>query len=420
MADTEVIIVGGGLAGINCARVLEEHGKDYLLIEGSNALGGRVKTDKYKGFLLDHGFQVFLSAYPEARQVLDYDTLDLHCFKPGSVIRIDDKFETITDPANQPMQALGSLFSPIGSISDKFKLASLRNRVMSKSPDDIFREVNNLTTLEYLKQKGFSEKIIDRLFRPFLGGIFLNRDLQTSARMLEFVFRMFSEGETCLPAKGMQSIPESLSNMLPKEKLKLNTKVDYSEGNKVFLSNGETISAKAVVIATEAPEAARILGIEGLDLSSIGNACLYFSAPKPPVKEPMLVLNGNDDGPVNSLAVLSNVAPTYAPKGKHLISISVIDQDRVYDPGLTESVSEQLKSWFPKTEVDQWEHLRNYIISYALPRKHPQHFLKDTRQLGLEKHQFICGDHLFTASVNGALASGRQTGERILKYLTKA
>jgi len=156
MADTDVIIIGGGLAGINCARHLQQEGIDFRLVERGERLGGRIKTDEYKGFLLDHGFQVFLSAYPEARQSLDYDALRLHAFKPGSIIRINNRFETITDPANQPLQAVGSLFSPVGTISDKFKLASLRNKIMNKSPEAIFGADHHLTTMEYLKQEGFS------------------------------------------------------------------------------------------------------------------------------------------------------------------------------------------------------------------------------------------------------------------------
>ncbi len=420
MADSDVIIIGGGVAGINCARHLQKKGISYYLVEKTEALGGRIKTDHYKGFLLDHGFQVFLSAYPEAAQVLDYEALNLHAFRPGSIIRINDRFEKITDPANQPFQALGSLFSPIGTISDKFKLASLRNRIMNKSPNTIFDEDYELTTLEYLKKEGFSDKIIDRLFRPFLGGIYLDSNLSTSYKMLEFVFRMFSEGDTCLPEKGMQAIPNQLASDLYQERILLNRKVNAVENTSIKLEDGGSLNARAVVMATEAPHAAHLLGIKEIDVPFNRTSCFYFSAEKPPVDDPLLVLDGNREGPANSLAVLSNVVPSYAPAGKHLCSISVIDEANIQKPDLKDQLLRQMEDWFGRSEVKNWEHLKTYQIDYAVPPKGPKHFIKNSRNLNLKDGQFICGDHLFTASTNGALASGRHAAEQVKTWLTRS
>ncbi len=417
MRDTTVIIIGGGIAGINCARHLQKQGVDFCLVESTDSLGGRIKTDEYKGFLLDHGFQIFLSAYPEAHQVLDYDALEFKAFKPGAVIRVNERFEKITDPTSQPLQALGSLFAPIGTFSDKFKLASLRNRVMNKSPETIFADQQNLSTLDYLKNEGFSDKIIDRLFRPFLGGIYLNSDLQTGSKMLEFVFRMFSEGDACLPKNGMQAIPIQLSSDLPSGQIILNSRVEAIEGNQVKLQSGETLSGKAVVVATEGPEAANLLEINNIDVSYNRNYCYYFSTEVSPTEEPMLMLDGDRGGPVNSLTVMDKVAPNYAPDGNHLLSLSIIDETNIQDPNLDENVLKHMESWFGRETVNRWEHLQTYSIDYAVPKKERGDFLKDPYALNIPENHFIAGDHLVTASTNGALASGRYAAERVIKYL---
>ncbi len=412
MVHTSTIVIGGGLSGINCARYLERAGYDYRLIEATDTLGGRMKTDKYKGFLLDHGFQVFLSAYPEAMQTLDYERLNLQAFLPGSIIRINDSFQKLVDPANQPLKALGSLFAPVGSIKDKFKLASLRSRIMNKPPETIFKEQKGLSTYQYLKQQGFSEKIIDRLFRPFLGGVYLSRELETSSQMLEFVFRMFSEGDTCVPTTGIQAIPLQMAETIPGSKIIYNQSVKQITSEAVRLANGEELSADNIVLATEAPQAAHLLNLPGLDVGQNSTTCLYFSIEgEPPTKEPLLVLNGSSDGPINSIAVMSQVAGNYAPKGKHLVAVSLVGAAK---SDKKDQVVAQLKDWYNPSYIDQWEHLATYEVPYGLPDKSPGNFLKNPSALNLADNHFICGDHLVTPSQNGAMASGRQAAEAVL------
>ena len=412
MVHVPTIVIGGGLAGINCARNLEIAGHDYRLLEATGRLGGRMKTDEYRGFLLDHGFQVFLSAYPEAMQVLDYERLELQPFMPGSIIRINQSFQKVVDPANQPFQALGSLFAPLGSLQDKFKLASLRSKIMNQAPEAIFSSKKGLTTYQYLRAQGFSEKIIDRLFRPFLGGIYLSRELETAAQMLEFVFRMFSEGDTCVPANGIQAIPLQLAENIPAEKLMLNHAVRQIDGNELILSSGETLSADNIVVATESPQADRLLNLPAIDAGQHSTTCLYFSTGgEPPTRDRLLILNGNHDGPINSIAVMSQVAPRYAPPGKHLMAVSLVGPPPA-EP--LSQVIEQLKSWYKPAYIDQWEHLATYQVSHGLPDKSPAHFLRDPLAFNLPDNYFLCGDHLATASQNGALASGRLAAERVL------
>ena len=173
----DVLIIGAGLAGLSCSRTLEDYGISYLLLEASDTVGGRVRTDHVNGFLLDRGFQVFSTAYPEARQMLDYPALKLHHFSPGAMIRFGGKWHPMLDPFRQPFSALQSLLNPIGTCSDKFRVAKFRHRALSGSVPDVFNRPET-STLEYLKNSGFSASMIERFFRPFLGGVFLDTELK--------------------------------------------------------------------------------------------------------------------------------------------------------------------------------------------------------------------------------------------------
>jgi len=260
-AKAEVIIMGGGLAGLCCALKFHQEGIPFLLLEASDAVGGRVRTDRMEGFLLDRGFQVLLTAYPEAQRVLEYKALDLHYFYPGAMVRFGGKFHKVADPWRRPLDALGGLFSPVGNIADKMKVGRLCRKTMEGSVEDLFRRPE-MTTLKSLQEIGFSEKMIDRFFRPFLGGVFFNRELEISSRMFEFGFRMFSSGETALPGGGMGAIPNQIASRLPAESLRLNSRVESIQDRSVLLSSGEKVTADALVLATEGPEAARLLGEE--------------------------------------------------------------------------------------------------------------------------------------------------------------
>ncbi len=220
----DVLIVGAGLAGLCCARRLQSQGIRFQILEASDAVGGRIRTDYVEGFRLDRGFQVFLTSYPEARQSLDYQALRLRPFQPGALVRYGGRFHELSDPWRRPLASLGSLISPIGSLGDKLRVARLRARVLKGSIEDRFYDPE-LTTLGALQDDGFSASMIDRFFRPFLGGIFLDAELRTSSRMFQFVFRMVSLGSVCLPADGMEAIPRQLASALPPGSIRLGARV---------------------------------------------------------------------------------------------------------------------------------------------------------------------------------------------------
>lgn len=410
----QVLIIGAGLAGLTCAWNLHHAGVSFQILEAANSVGGRMQTDVVDGFLLDRGFQVLLTAYPEARKMLDYSALSLSKFYPGAMVRAGERFHRVADPLRQPLDALANIFSPIGTLADKLRIARLRRRVTTGKLDELFNRPET-KTLAALQSEGFSDVLIQTFFKPFLGGVFLDPDLDTSSRMFEFLFRMFSLGDTSLPANGMRAIPEQILARLPPDAVRLNTPVKKVMTNTVSLGSGEELSADAVVVATDGYTAAQLLERRAPRWHTV--ACIYFAADRPPINEPLLVLNGNGDGPVNNLCVPSLVSSSYAPAGAALISATVLRPER-YEPVWIEGiVREQLSNWFGP-QVRQWEHLRTYQINRALPEQLSLSSAKARASGYVTKGLYLCGDHTENSSINGAIKSGRVVAETVVSDLS--
>jgi phytoene dehydrogenase-like protein len=418
--ERKIVIVGAGVAGLCCALELQAAGLSCLVLEASDVPGGRVRTDRVDGFLLDRGFQVLLTAYPEVRRVLDLPALRLGTFAPGALVWTGGKLHRVADPFRQPWALPATLLAKVGSFTDKLNIARLRREVCAGSLDDLLARPET-TTLEALRQRyGFSERMIDTFFRPFLGGIFLERELATSSRMLDFVFRMFSLGRAALPAAGMGAIPAQLVARLTAKSgagaatLRLGTQVAALEDGGVRLASGQRITAAAVVLATAAGDATHLLPGLNTPLSRM-TACVYYSATQPPPVGRFLVLNGEASGPVNNLCVPSNVKRGYAPAGKALIAASVLGTEaELTDPGLEAAVRRQLTTWFGAA-VAGWRHLRTDLVRDALPARRslePADLPARCRP-GL----YLCGDHRTTPSLQGAMASGRRAAEAIREAL---
>jgi phytoene dehydrogenase-like protein len=416
MAAPEVLIVGAGLAGLGCALRLREIGIPFHIVEASDAVGGRVRTDQLDGFRLDRGFQVLLPAYPEAERTLDYAPLDLKPFKHVDLIRFGGRFHRIADPRLEPWTAVKSLFGPIVSLRDSFRTMSLISKVKAGKAEDQFRRPEGLT-LDFLRWGGrFSETMIDRYFRPYFSCIFLERDLVTSSRSFRFIFRALLEGGATVPAAGMGAIPRQLADRLPAEAIRLNAAVEKVEAGKVALRGGEVMAERVIVIATDGPTAARLLPNDVRDPGSRAVTCVYFAADESPVEEPVLLTNADDPGPVNHLAVMSDVAPSYAPAGAALVSVSVLGDLAIDDAALTAAVREQLSRWFG-CAVNRWRHLRTYRIHHALPDQTAPALDEPERPVRLDDGLYICGDHRQHGSIHGALASGWRAAQAVAEDL---
>jgi phytoene dehydrogenase-like protein len=414
--DGGVYVVGAGLAGLRCARRLQEQDVAATVLEAGDEVGGRVRTDRVDDFLLDRGFQVLLTAYPEATDALDYRELELRPFYPGALVRTGGRFVTVADPFRRRWDGLRTVLAPVGSLGDKLKVASLRRRVTAGTLEDLFARPET-TTREALADHGFSDTIVDRFFRPLFGGVLLDRELGTSSRMFEFVYRMFAVGDVALPARGMGAIPEQLAAGLPPDRVRLGQRVTAVGGGGLTLANGEQLQARAVVVATDGPTASGLLGGEPPAPASLAASCLYFAADSAPVDEPIIVLDGDGQGPVNHLCVPSTVAPAYAPPGAALVSAAVLDRpDLPRGPDLEAAVLGQLADWFGSAVVG-WRHLATYHIPHAQPAQPPGTLDPPERPVRLRPGLYLCGDHRDNASINGALTSGRRTADAVLEDL---
>mgnify|MGYP003334404668 FL=1 len=310
-----VLIVGAGLAGLSCALRLAEFGFTCTVLEASDQVGGRVRTDYLDGFQLDRGFQVLLSGYPEARRTLNYSSLNLHPFYPGALVRYAGRFHRLSDPFRRPQDLLHNLMSPVGSIADKVRVLRLRRDALQQrlcaragGPDCQIKTV--------LEKYGFSELIRERFFRPFLGGIFLDDTLSTPCWILESVWAAFSRGPIGVPGEGMGAIARQLAAALPQGAIRLGAAVHRIEGRRVVLECGERLEGDAVVIATDYETAAALQGEPAPSVSGREAMSVYFGAAAPPVQGPWLLLNGTGSGLIRTACVVSEVAPSYAPPGR--------------------------------------------------------------------------------------------------------
>jgi phytoene dehydrogenase-like protein len=412
--NTDVIIIGAGLAGLTAAKVLKAAGKTIKILEASDAVGGRVRTDSVNGFLLDRGFQVLLTAYPETKRFLDYKALDLRPFSPGAIILNEKGRSEIVDPLREPSALMHTLMSPAGSLPDKVRMLGLKVKLSGKSLDTIFNE-NETTTLAYLRRAGFSERMISQFFKPFMSGIFLENELRTSSRMFEFVFKMFSEDDTAVPAKGMGMIPLQLAKDLSSAELILNESVINLEGNTVKTSSGKTYQATRIILATDQISLPAPFSQQDIKpYQSVTN--MYFTASKPPVTKPIIVLNAASSKLVNNMAVMSQVSKHYGSDGQALISLSLIgDHTKAVAAELQSKVIQEMQFWYP--EAANWKHLKTYQVKYALPNDEQVRDVPEKGTLCLNEIYFICGDHLLNGSIHAAMKSGRLAAEAVLDHL---
>jgi protoporphyrinogen oxidase len=407
----DAIVIGAGLAGLCAAWKIQRAGRSVQLLEASDGPGGRVRTDRVDGFLLDRGFQVLLTAYPEVQAQLDLGALRLQRFEPGAIVWREGRGRVVGDPFRRPTTIVPTATAPIGSVTDKLRIAKLRRDVRRVPVPEQFRRPDR-STLDELRARGFSETIIDRFFRPLFGGIQLDTSLTTSARMFHAVFRSLSEGDSAVPSAGMGAITAQLADRLTPGTLRLNSTVSSIDGNRVHLTGGAVLGADTIVIATDGPSAARLSGLP--PVASRPVACVYFAAPVAPIRQRYVVLDGANSGPACNVAVMSNVASRYAPDGQHLIAAAVPGAVPSSDGDLEQAVRSQLRSWWGE-QVDAWEHLRTYRIAHGQPDQSVP--LSPKRRVSLGGGRFVCGDHRDTGSIQGAMFSGRRCGEAVVAHL---
>lgn len=415
MQEEKIVIIGAGVAGLVAAIELEKAGFKPTILEASASVGGRIKTDEYEGFLLDHGFQVLLTAYPEAQKYLDFDALNLKQFDPGAYIFFDSgqKYR-ISDPLRQPSQILSMILSSVGTLSDKWKIFKWNNTLKKATVESLFKK-KEMTSLKFLKKKGFSDQIIKQFFQPFFGGIFLENDLSTSSRMLEFVFKMFGEGHAAIPMNGMQEIPNMLLNQLTQSEIRYNSEVSKVNYKSVSLTNGEDLKADAIVVATDPSSILPQLHGQIEGFQKVVN--MYFSTTSLPFKKPLIGLVPNSEMFINNFCFLDNTSSAYAPQGKHLLSVSINEDNGLSEKGLKTKIVEELLEILPDLKDAEISHLKTYYISKALPKISDFQYSMKASNTKVQEGVYLAGDFLLNGSINAAMLSGRMAAQALFEDL---
>lgn len=407
-----ITIIGAGIAGLSAALHLHKNGFEVKIIEDSDSAGGRIKTDIVNGFRLDCGFQVLLTAYPEAKMILDYEKLNLKTFLPGATVLFDGGQFEIADPFRRPSALFATIFAPVGTLKDKINTFLLKHKLLRKSVTNIFSQKQQ-SSAKQLIDYGFSTKMINRFYKPFFSGIFLEDNLQTPNRMFDFVMKMFSEGDAAIPAFGMEEIPKQLAAQLPKNVFLFNTKVIDIQDTTIFTNDGLEIKADLIIIATEANALISKLK-NNVETAHQSVTNVYFQADIAPSNKAVVILNASENRQfVTNITVMTNISVDYAPANKVLISVScngILEYD---DARLSKIIKAELKPWF-KDQVDSWHHLKTYKIKYALPNLA---VLSDTctvSDMKINENLYCCGDYLMNGSINAAMKSGRLVADLII------
>ena len=423
-----ILIVGAGLAGLTCAKVLVEAGHDVRVLEASDHVGGRVRTDaNAEGFLLDRGFQVLFTAYPQVARHLDLAALKPKAFVPGAVLIRDGKWHEAGDPLQKLSLLAPTLGNPLLSFGDKLRTLRLRRYARRRSVQALFTgpiRKGDKSAYAELRRRHFRDAgFIDHFARPFFGGVLLDRELTTSARMMLFVFKMLSSGKTVIPELGMGQLADQLASRLPEHALRLETRVEgivEADGRAVgvTLTGGEEMQGDAVVIATDAPSAERLTKM-ALPSEPLGVTCVYFGLTESLYSGPKLLLNANSNAFVNNAVQLSNVSPALAPQGQHLLSATVLGLPEMSEADLVSRCREDMASWFPGKDLSRARHLATYRIRFAQFRQPPGVFATLPGVTTPTEGLFLAGEYTQSSSISGAMESGEQAAKAVLALLAR-
>ena len=407
MPSRDVVVVGAGLAGLSCAIELVGHGLTVTVLEAADRVGGRVRTDRVDGMLLDRGFQQLNPAYPAFQGLVDLEALDLQSFETGVVVASGEDRVVLADPRRSPKNLPGALSPLTGSLPEKALFGSYVARA-AWLPAARVRHRSDVSIGAVLDRAGVRGRLRRGVINPFLAGVLAEDGQETSRVFADLLLRTFVKGTPGLPARGMQALPEQLLGRLPADTVLFGEPVRSVEEETVTAEGGSW-SARAVVVAADPSTAAELLGLPAPTMRA--STAFYHRAPSSPATRRLLHIDGDRSGPVLSTSVVSDVAPSYCADGA-LISASVLGARD--DAETAELVRRQLGRVYG-TDTRGWELVATYAIPEALPAMLPPLNLRQPVDLG--DGMFVAGDHRDTASLQGALVSGRRAAAAVLRHL---
>lgn len=407
---SKIHIIGAGISGLIAAQVLENYGYKPTIIEGSNSVGGRVKSDLVEGYLLDRGFQVLLTSYPAAKKYIDFDALEIQKLLPGATIFKNGKSQTIGDPLRSFSLLFPTLFSSIGTFSDKLKILKLNVLLKKKEIDTIFKE-DEKTTLQYLIDVGFSEEMIQTFFKPFFSGIFLEPNLDTSSRMFEFVYKMFGEGLAVVPKAGIQAISNQLKDNLKNTKILLNSEVESVKNKGIILKDGSEIESDFTIIATEASQLVANLNNQETHWKTCDT--LYFETSERIISRPLIGLISEENSLINNLFYHTSIQTTTKGKGE-LLSVTIVKNHSLSEKQLIEKITEELEDFCGITNTT---FIKRYQIEKALPKLDNLQYEISSTETKLTSSIFLAGDQLLNGSLNAAMIAGERAAMGVIGTL---
>lgn len=399
----DVVVVGAGIAGLVCARDLQCAGLDVLVLEADDEVGGRIRTDRIDGMLLDRGFQLLNPGYPRAQTDLDLNALDLRTFEAGAVIARGASRAVLADPRRSPRDFLATAGTTIGTFGQRVRLAMWIAEI-GFGPAHRIKHRPDRPFIDELHRRGIDGDLVDAVLRPFLSGTLADGELATSRRFAELVVRSFVKGTPGVPARGMQAIPEQVAAGLADATVRCGQRVSSIAAGVVTTANAQ-VTARAVVLAA-GPDASA--GLVGADLGAThALTTVYHLAPASPAERVMLHLDGDRRGPIVNTAVMTDAAPSYAP-GRTLVASSILGAD---DSVGTERVVRAQLAHIYGVDTAGWEHVRTYAIPHALPAAPAGTPLRRPVRAG--DGRYLCGDFRDTASIQGALVSGHRAAAAV-------
>jgi phytoene dehydrogenase-like protein len=409
---TDAVVIGGGLAGLVAARHLAESGRDVTLLEAREAVGGRVRTAHEDGYTFDRGFQVLFSAYPAVQRELDIEALSPRPFTPGATIARPNHRSVLSDPLRNPTAAPETLLNRDVRTADKLRLFRLQRELAKRDPEDILSG-GGRSIESYLAERGFSKRFVDRFAAPFYGGITLDRSLGTDSAVFEYTYKMLSEGEIFVPARGMQAMPAQLAERAVDAGADIDTgmavtALDTSDDEVTVETGSETLTVDSAVVATDPATAADLTGVDTIPTETLGCVTQYFALPtsKAPKMGKRIVLNAADERP-NTVAPMSSVATEYAPEGMELYSATFLGAPDRDDAELEAEVRRALASWYPSAGFDALEHLRTDHVPLAQFAQPPGYRTDLPDPDAPSGPVVLAGDYTRWSSIQGALESGR-------------
>jgi len=413
-----IVIVGAGLAGLACATRLQEAGADWILIEGASGPGGRVVTEvTADGYRLDRGFQVLLDSYPTASRLLDLETLQPRYFQSGALLADVRQREVLLNPLRHPQGWAGALFSKTFTLREKGVLAAYGALQVLRSDGALLDGEAGRSTMQELRRLGLDGGMLEKFLRPFFAGVFLDNELGTDASVFRYDLKMFSLGRALLPAGGIGEITKQLASRLPSTRQCYGSKVATLErfGSRfsaVSLENGERVEGGSFILATDEPSTRRLLGLPEVDNRKWSHVTtLYFSGDHPLYKGALLVLPPGNKRIVRHFVDLTNVAPEYAPVGKRLLSVTVLDDPK---GDLVAQARTEIEAIFPS--FSEWKFLKEVRIPHALPSQVPG-FHGNLMKCRQDQNLWLAGDQVSHASIESALASGLKAADEVLSSL---